>query len=238
MREACGASAQDPSSDEPVEELSDWKDVHRSIAKLLSAEIDTERAPQAALGVELSERGAVAAAPARAAPASASGRTDAVPGRRHRRGCGGAAKRVTARSRGQPMATSRSALVLIVLLCACLAGSSASAEPTQIEFRVISKGAKFIGTSMGGVAVTLLRGAPQDVSVCDLHFSDVGERSLRTEVVNGLVVRDPGLVLVIQCLVERPDLDFLENASCAGPGPTRGGSAASTRSSRAPACAV
>jgi hypothetical protein len=53
------------------------------------------------------------------------------------------------------MTTSRSALVLVVLLCACLAGSGARAEPTQIEVRVISKGAKFVGTSMGGVAVTL-----------------------------------------------------------------------------------
>jgi hypothetical protein len=31
----------------------------------------------------------------------------------------------------------------------------AGAEPTQIEVRVISKGAKFVGTSMGGVRVTL-----------------------------------------------------------------------------------
>jgi hypothetical protein len=34
-------------------------------------------------------------------------------------------------------------------------GSLAGAEPTHLDVRVISKGAKFVGTSMGGVAVTL-----------------------------------------------------------------------------------
>jgi hypothetical protein len=33
--------------------------------------------------------------------------------------------------------------------------SAAGAEPTRIDVRVISKGAKFVGTSMGGVAITL-----------------------------------------------------------------------------------
>jgi hypothetical protein len=41
------------------------------------------------------------------------------------------------------------------LLSACLAAIAASAEPTHVDVRVISKGAKFVGTSMGGVGVTL-----------------------------------------------------------------------------------
>jgi len=50
------------------------------------------------------------------------------------------------------MSALRSLGALVILLAAC---SAASAEPTQIDVRVISKGAKFVGTSMGGVAVTL-----------------------------------------------------------------------------------
>jgi len=38
---------------------------------------------------------------------------------------------------------------------ALLAASGASAEPTTITVRVLSKGAKFVGTSMGGALVTL-----------------------------------------------------------------------------------
>jgi hypothetical protein len=44
---------------------------------------------------------------------------------------------------------------LVLLLSVCCAGASADAEPTRIDVRVLSKGAKFVGTSMGGVAVTL-----------------------------------------------------------------------------------
>jgi len=41
------------------------------------------------------------------------------------------------------------------LLTSLLCATSAAAEPTQIDVRVISKGAKFVGSSMGGVLVTL-----------------------------------------------------------------------------------
>jgi len=40
-------------------------------------------------------------------------------------------------------------------LAALLAAPAARAEPTRIEVRVLSKGAKFVGTSMGGVQVVL-----------------------------------------------------------------------------------
>lgn len=43
---------------------------------------------------------------------------------------------------------------LLVLAAAALA-APAGALPTAVEVRVLSKGAKFVGTSMGGVAVTL-----------------------------------------------------------------------------------
>ncbi len=48
-----------------------------------------------------------------------------------------------------------SALGLLAPLLAMLLSAPAAAEPTQIDVRVISKGAKFVGTSMGGVLVTI-----------------------------------------------------------------------------------
>ena len=45
------------------------------------------------------------------------------------------------------------ALSLVALVC--LGASPGLAEPTEITVRVLSKGAKFIGTSMGGVRVVL-----------------------------------------------------------------------------------
>ena len=44
---------------------------------------------------------------------------------------------------------------LLASLLALALGSAAGAEPTRVDVRVISKGAKFVGTSMGGVAITL-----------------------------------------------------------------------------------
>jgi hypothetical protein len=46
------------------------------------------------------------------------------------------------------------ALVLVGIV-GMLGASPAAAEPTRIEVRVLSKGAKFVGTSMGGVLVTI-----------------------------------------------------------------------------------
>lgn len=47
-------------------------------------------------------------------------------------------------------------LAAFSLLTACaLPGAGAWAAPTQIEVRVLSKGAKFIGTSMGGVGIAI-----------------------------------------------------------------------------------
>lgn len=47
----------------------------------------------------------------------------------------------------------RSTMGLCLLLA--LLGGTAAAEPTHVEVRVLSKGAKFIGTSMGGALVTI-----------------------------------------------------------------------------------
>jgi hypothetical protein len=46
----------------------------------------------------------------------------------------------------------RSLFVSALVLALC---SAASGEPTRIDVRVISRGAKFVGTSMGGVAIAL-----------------------------------------------------------------------------------
>jgi hypothetical protein len=46
----------------------------------------------------------------------------------------------------------RSVLLLVVAL---LAAAPVAAEPTRIDVRVLSKGAKFIGTSMGGVRIEI-----------------------------------------------------------------------------------
>jgi len=53
------------------------------------------------------------------------------------------------------MADPRFSRALALMAAACVVGSPASAEPTRIDVRVLSKGAKFVGTSMGGVLVTL-----------------------------------------------------------------------------------
>jgi hypothetical protein len=44
---------------------------------------------------------------------------------------------------------------LIITAAAALAAAGATAEPTHIDLRAVSSGAKFIGTSMGGVRFTL-----------------------------------------------------------------------------------
>jgi hypothetical protein len=55
-----------------------------------------------------------------------------------------------------PHANRQLTLGLLASLLAMLASASvAAAEPTRIEVRVLSKGAKFVGTSMGGVLVTI-----------------------------------------------------------------------------------
>ncbi len=53
------------------------------------------------------------------------------------------------------MAAWRASLGIVVALALCSVSSVARAEATRIEVRVLSKGAKFVGTSMGGVAVTI-----------------------------------------------------------------------------------
>ena len=50
---------------------------------------------------------------------------------------------------------SRKLDVLILVVAFFSAALAARAEPTQLEVRVISKGAKFVGTSMGGVLITI-----------------------------------------------------------------------------------
>jgi hypothetical protein len=50
---------------------------------------------------------------------------------------------------------SRKLDVLILMVAVVSAALTARAEPTQLEVRVISKGAKFVGTSMGGVLITI-----------------------------------------------------------------------------------
>lgn len=49
----------------------------------------------------------------------------------------------------------RISAIALTLLCGCLLAGTAAAEPTQVTVRVLSKGAKFVGTSMGGVRITL-----------------------------------------------------------------------------------
>ena len=47
------------------------------------------------------------------------------------------------------------AMIVVVALTFALTMGYATAEETQIDVRVISKGGKFIGTSMGGVLITI-----------------------------------------------------------------------------------
>lgn len=49
----------------------------------------------------------------------------------------------------------RPLFILAVLATAMPSSSPAAGQPTHIDVRVISKGAKFIGTSMGGVEITV-----------------------------------------------------------------------------------
>jgi hypothetical protein len=53
--------------------------------------------------------------------------------------------------------------LLVAALTSIALASAAHAEPTRIDVRVISKGAKFVGTSMGGVAITLRDAASGEV---------------------------------------------------------------------------
>jgi len=45
--------------------------------------------------------------------------------------------------------------VVVLALASLVGGSATRAEPTHLEVRVLSKGAKFVGTSMGGVLITI-----------------------------------------------------------------------------------
>jgi hypothetical protein len=63
------------------------------------------------------------------------------------------------------------AAVLVALLLAPLAG----AEPTEIEVRVLSKGAKFVGTSMGGVLVTLRDAQTQELLASGVTQGSTGD---------------------------------------------------------------
>ncbi len=58
------------------------------------------------------------------------------------------------RKKGQPLMKSFLAMVTSCFVCEALCGAVV-AEPTRVDVRVISKGAKFIGTSMGGVEVVV-----------------------------------------------------------------------------------
>lgn len=70
----------------------------------------------------------------------------------------------------------------------------ASAEPTTITVRVISKGAKFIGTSMGGVLVTLKDARTGELLAQGVTAGDTGDtaRIMKEPHARGTVLSTPG----------------------------------------------
>jgi hypothetical protein len=67
-----------------------------------------------------------------------------------------------------------SRLILAAVVCCALAGGGA-AEPTQVTVRAQAKDAKFIGESMGGVAITLTDAATGKVLASGLTAGGTGD---------------------------------------------------------------
>ncbi len=67
-----------------------------------------------------------------------------------------------------------SRLILAAVVCCALAGA-ASAEPTQVTVRAQAKDAKFIGESMGGVAITLTDAATGKVLASGMTAGGTGD---------------------------------------------------------------
>lgn len=64
---------------------------------------------------------------------------------------------------------------LLAALALCLISSIAMAEPTEVTIRVISKGAKFIGTSMGGVSIRIVDSENGDVLAQGITAGSTGD---------------------------------------------------------------
>lgn len=64
---------------------------------------------------------------------------------------------------------------LLVAVAALLLAPLAAAEPTEIEVRLLSKGAKFVGTSMGGVLVTLRDAQTQELLASGVVQGSTGD---------------------------------------------------------------
>ena len=64
---------------------------------------------------------------------------------------------------------------LLAAVAALLLAPLAAAEPTEIEVRVLSKGAKFVGTSMGGVLVTLRDAQTQELLASGVAQGSTGD---------------------------------------------------------------
>ena len=67
----------------------------------------------------------------------------------------------------------RSALLVVMLMGATT--TPANAEPTKVAVRALSKGAKFIGTSMGGVRIVIRDAATGEILVQGLTQGTTGE---------------------------------------------------------------
>jgi len=94
------------------------------------------------------------------------------------------------------------AAALALLLLAPLA----AAEPTEIEVRVLSQGAKFIGTSMGGVLVTLRDAQTQELLASGVTRGSTGD----TERIMKAPLRHHDAVATPDAAVFRATLDLAE----------------------------
>jgi len=95
----------------------------------------------------------------------------------------------------------------------CLFATTAIAEPTEITVRVISKGAKFVGTSMGGVSIQLVDSETGEVLAQGVTSGSTGDtnRIMRTEHSrNGTLSTDGAAKFDAQINIETPRLVRLE----------------------------
>jgi len=107
---------------------------------------------------------------------------------------------------------------LLATLALCIASIGATsapalAEPTEIAVHVLSKGAKFIGTSMGGVAVQIIDVESGEVLAEGLTSGSTGdtEQIMRTaHARNGVLSNDEAAKFIAMLDIDAPRLVRLE----------------------------
>lgn len=102
---------------------------------------------------------------------------------------------------------------LLAALALCLMSSIALAEPTEITVRVVSKGAKFIGTSMGGVRIRIIDSESGEVLAQGITAGSTGDTTrimLTAHTRNGTLSTDEAAKFEAILDIETPKLVRVE----------------------------